>query len=218
MTYTPNQPITSLEDKRAERELREARDRVLAREVGIEIGRRRERERQHKAKERAWERGFFIGLIVAVVFMLIGLYGAERAYGHSSTAPKNQQSLHGGKQRERNMPHPNVIRAIIRIGQCEQPAPRGAGYYANIRWDAYPGKTWPGGLGIMQIHHNQFRPKGTPKDPTKATPAQQIRVAWRAYKHYRRIYGIRGGSTFWVCSAKIGFGGVAYDNKTVIWR
>ena len=218
MTYTPNQPITSLEDKRAERELREARDRVLAREVGIEIGRRRERERQHKAKERAWERGFFIGLIVAIVFMLIGLYGAERAYGNSSSAPKNQRSLHGGKQREPKMPHPNVIRAIIRIGQCEQPAPRGARYYANIRWDAYPGKTWPGGLGIMQIHHNQFKPKGTPKDPTKATPAQQIRTAWRAYKHYRRIYGVRGGSTFWDCSRKIGFGGVLYDNKTVVWR
>jgi hypothetical protein len=116
------------------------------------------------------------------------------------------------------MPHPNIIRAIIRIGQCEQPAPSGLGYYAGIRWDAYPGKTWPGGLGIMAIHHLQFRALGTPADPTKATPAQQIRVAWRAYKHYRRIYGVGGGATFWVCSAKIGFGGVLMDNRTVIWR
>ena len=70
----------------------------------------------------------------------------------------------------------------------------------------------------MQIHHEQFRPKGTPKDPTRATPAQQIRTAWRAYKYYRNIYGVGGGATFWVCSAKIGFGGVLYDNRTVVWR
>lgn len=215
MAYTPTQAPTSLEQKREERERREARDRVLAREVGIEIGRRRERERQHKAKERAWERGFIIGLVVAVIFMLIGLYGAERA--SASSAPKNQRTLHGGLERDPKMPHPNVIRAIIRIGQCEQPAPRGTGYYANIKWNAYPGKTWPGGLGIMQIHHNQFRPKGVPKDPTRATPAQQIRTAWRAYKYYRNIYGVRGGSTFWDCSRKIGFGGVLYDNRTVVW-
>jgi hypothetical protein len=216
MTYTPTptpQRVTSLEAKREERDRREARDRILAREVGIEIGRRRERDKANRERAKAWERGFFIGLIVAVVFMLVGLIGAERA---TAQPAKVHQTL--GAKHEPAMPHPNVIRAIIRIGQCEQPAPKGAGYYANIKWDAYPGKTWPGGLGIMQVHHEQFRPPGAPKDPTKATPAQQIRTAWRAYKHYRRIYGIGGGSTFWVCSKVIGFGGVEYDNETVRWR
>ena len=194
------------------------RDRNLARDTGILIGYNRAEARK-KALDRAWTRGFVIGFLVGVLLVTIGVLGAERANAnHTTKATKIHRSLHGGQERERKMPHPNVIRAIIRIGQCEQPAPRGRGYYANVRWDAYPGKTWPGGLGIMRIHHEQFRPKGTPKDPTKATPAQQIRTAWRAYKHYRRIYGVGGGATFWDCSRKIGFGGVLYDNRTVVWR
>jgi hypothetical protein len=205
-------PLEAKREIREIREIREARDRVLAREVGIEIGRRRERERQHRDKEKAWGRGFMIGLIVAVVFVIVGMVGAERA---AAAPAKHHQTL--GAKHEPHMPSAAIIRAIIRIGQCEQPAPKGAGYFANIKWDAYPGKTWPGGLGIMQVHHEQFRPPGAPKDPTKATPAEQIRTAWRAYKHYRRIYGIRGGSTFWVCSKMIGFGGVDYDGR-VIWR
>lgn len=201
------------------------RDRNLARDTGILIGYNRAEARK-KALDRAWTRGFVIGFIVGVLLVTAGALGAERARA-SDTAKPIHRTLHGGKEREPKMPHPDVIRAIIRIGQCEQPAPRGRGYYANIRWDAYPGKTWPGGLGIMQIHHEQFRPKGTPKDPTKATPAQQIRIAWRAYKYYRaegrRLGygdGTRYGSTFWVCSRKMrpAFGGVAWDNRTVIWR
>jgi hypothetical protein len=204
----------SLEAKREERERREARDRVLAREVGIEIGRRRERERSHREREKAWGRGFMVGLIVAIVFILVGWVGAAKVEAAEKPA-KIHRTL--GAASEPTMPSPAIIRAIIRIGQCEQPAPRGAGYFANIKWDAYPGKTWPGGLGIMAIHHEQFRPPGAPKDPTQATPAEQIRTAWRAYKHYRRIYGVQGGSTFWVCSKMIGFGGVDYDGR-VIWR
>lgn len=169
------------------------------------------REQRREQNRRSWGRGFVIGLLVG--FLVTAAWFAPMA---RADAPKNQRTL--GAKHEPSMPHRNVIRAIIKIGQCEQPAPKGIGYFANIKWDAYPGKTWPGGLGIMQIHHEQFRPKGTPKDPTKATPAQQIRTAWRAYKHYRRIYGVRGGATFWECSRIIGFGGVLPDNKTVIWR
>lgn len=200
------------------------RDRNLARDTGILIGYNRAEARK-KALDRAWARGFVIGFILAVFLLVTASIGAERAYGHPhSKAPKNQRTL--GAKHERHMPHPNIIRAIIKIGQCEQPAPSGLGYYRGIRWDAYPGKTWPGGLGIMQVHHERFRPKGTPKDPTKATPAQQIRTAWRAYKYYRaegrRLGygdGTRYGSTFWECSAKMrpAFRGVAWDNRTVIW-
>jgi hypothetical protein len=207
MSTTP----VSLEVAREARERREARDRILAREVGIEIGRRRERERIMRQQDKAKSRWFVIGIFVGAIAMLAWFAPMARA-----AAPANQQTL--GAKHEPAMPHPDIIRAIIRIGQCEQPAPSGLNYYAGIRWDAYPGKTWPGGLGIMQIHHLQFRAPGTPADPTKATPAQQIRVAWRAYKHYRRIYGVGGGATFWVCSSKIGFGGVLHDNRTVVWR
>ena len=191
---------------------REQASRRVATIVGVEVGRQRERKRLDAEKKQAWDRGFITGIIVTALVALVAIIGAERA---SAAPAKHHQTL--GAKHEPHMPSPAIIRAIIRIGQCEQPAPRGAGYYANIKWDAYPGKTWPGGLGIMQIHHEQFRPPGTPKDPTKATPAQQIRTAWRAYKHYRRIYGIRGGSTFWVCSKIIGFEGVDYDGR-VIWR
>lgn len=194
------------------------RDRNLARDTGILIGYNRAEARK-KAIDRAWTRGFVIGFIAGMLLIAAGAIGAERAYGsHDTKASKIHRTLHGGQDREPRMPHPDVIRAILKIGACEQPAPSGRGYYADIRWDAYPGKTWPGGLGIMQVHHEQFRPKGTPKDPTKATPAQQIRTAWRAYKYYRNIYGVGGGATFWDCSRKIGFGGVLYDNRTVVWR
>jgi hypothetical protein len=209
-------------------EEQQQRDRSLARDTGILIGYNRAQARK-KAIDRAWTRGFIIGFIVGVVLIVIGVVGAEKASAHHGTtkAQPIHQSLHGGKKREQPMPAPAVIRALIRVAQCEQPAPRGAGYYANVKWDAFPGKTWPGGMGIMAIHHEKFRPKGTPKDPTKATPAQQIRVAWRAYKYYRaegrRLGygdGTRYGSTFWVCSRKMrpAFGGVAWDNQTVIWR
>jgi hypothetical protein len=191
---------------------REQASRRVATIVGVEVGRQRERKRIDAEKRRAWDRGFITGIIITILVCLVAIIGAERA---SAAPAKHHQTL--GAKHEPHMPSAAIIRAIIRIGQCEQPAPNGAGYYANIKWDAYPGKTWPGGLGIMQIHHEQFRPPGTPADPTKATPAQQIRTAWRAYKHYRRIYGIRGGSTFWVCSKIIGFQGVDYNGK-VIWR
>jgi len=191
---------------------REQASRRVATIVGVEVGRQRERKRLEAEKKQAWDRGFITGILVTAIVALVAIIGAEQA---SAAPAKQHQTL--GAASESHMPSPAIIRAIIRIGQCEQPAPRGAGYYANIKWDAYPGKTWPGGLGIMQIHHEQFRPPGTPADPTKATPAQQIRTAWRAYKHYRRIYGIRGGSTFWVCSKIIGFAGVDYDGR-VIWR
>lgn len=178
------------------------------------------REQRRQQTTRAWGRGFVVGLFVGAIIMTAWFVPMARA-----AAPANQRALHGNL--EPRMPHPAITRAILRIGACEQPAPAGLGYYAGIRWDAYPGKTWPGGLGIMAVHHLQFRPPGTPADPTKATPAQQIRTAWRAYKHYRaegrRLGygdGTRYASTFWVCSAKIrpAFAGVAWDNRTVLWR
>jgi hypothetical protein len=187
----------------------------------------RRRNHYREREQRAFGRGFLLGFLIAAFLFVTAAIGAEKAYGHHLTAQAKpiHKTLHGGKARE-PLPHPRVVRALLLVGKCEQPAPRGAGYYANIRWDAFPGKTWPGGMGIMQIHHEKFRPKGTPKDPTKATPAQQLRVAWRAYKYYRaegrRLGygdGTRYGSTFWECSRKMrpAFRGVSWDNKTVLW-
>ena len=193
------------------------RDRSLARDTGILIGYNRAEARK-KALDRAWTRGFVIGFLVGLLLVTIGVLGAERASANHTTTKAAKIHRTAGWKHERHIPAKAVRDAIVKIGQCEQPAPRGAGYWMNIKWDAFPGKTWPGGLGIMQIHHEQFRPKGTPKDPTKATPAQQIRTAWRAYKYYRNIYGVGGGATFWDCSRKSGFGGVLYDNRTVVWR
>jgi hypothetical protein len=193
------------------------RDRSLALDAGILIGYTRQEQRK-RARDRAFARGFVLGFLLAVFIFVAATIGAEKAYGHHSTPKAKKMHRTLGAAKEPHMPHPAIVRALIKVGQCEQPAPRGAGYFANVRWDAFPGKTWPGGMGIMQIHHERFRPKGTPIDPTKATPAQQIRTAWRAYKYYRNIYGVGGGATFWDCSRKIGFGGVLYDNRTVVWR
>lgn len=69
--------IPSLEEKRVEREYREARDRSLARDLGIEIGRRREREKTIRVTSRAYAIGFFAGIIFTIIIGWLAILGND---------------------------------------------------------------------------------------------------------------------------------------------
>ncbi len=108
------------------------------------------------------------------------------------------------------MPRP-VVQALLRIARCEQP---GDGW-RGVRWD-HPGPTYPGGMGVMVANWLQFRPRGSALLQSRAHPADQLTMAWRGYRHYRGVYGVRGGTTFWGCSNDIGWGGVEPGGR-VLW-
>lgn len=179
--------------------------------------RQHQRDREHRAFGRGFVAGFALTLFLVVAFML----GTERAYGQT-VHPKHKTS--GANER---YPLPKHWRVYIRVALCEQPAaasrpPRIAKqYWRGVRWD-HPGmgngRGWPGGLGMMHVHWEQFKPRGAPRLQQNATPAQQLISADRAYKHFRRIYGTRGGTTFWVCSKQIGWAGIDPKTDRVIWR
>lgn len=211
--------ITNIDQRRTDREKRDARDRVLAREVGIEIGRRRESARAERRAARAWERGFIIGFLLAAFIVAAWFVGAERAYGNDAVGKRWQSS--GASER---YPLPKHWRVYVRIAQCEQPAiasrPAVAArkYWKGVRWD-HPGmgngRGWPGGLGMLHVHWEQFKPRGAPRLQQHATPAQQLISADRAYRYFRRIYGAVGGTTFWVCSKQLGWRGIV--NGRPVW-
>ena len=124
-------------------------------------------------------------------------------------------------------PLPKHWRVYVKIAQCEQPsaasvpANEAEKYWMGVRWD-HPGRGngggWPGGLGMMHVHWQQFKPKGAPRLQEDATPAQQLISAHRAYIYFRGIYGTQGGTTFWMCSSKIGWAGIDPKTNKAIWR
>ena len=209
MTYTPNPP-TSLEVKREERERREARDRILAREVGIEIGRRRERERLHREKDKAWGRGFIIGLLVALIFMLVGWYGAEKTYA-STNADNPQMSAyvdivdnqrgadisgHAIKTRigsgasaswavyrlgERTMPP--AWRTFLRICQLEQPGPG----WRGVWWRNTENHSFPGGCGLTRQNYTEVKHPAWPDTADRLQPRDQLWASFWLYWKYARI-------------------------------
>ena len=60
-------------------ERRNARDRILAREVGIEIGRRREAVKYERRASKSFTRGLATGILLIIIIYLIGLAGADYA-------------------------------------------------------------------------------------------------------------------------------------------
>lgn len=213
------QQVRDINTARSERERAAARDRILAREVGIEIGRRREAIRSERRLSTAYGRGALIGFLVGAFLVASWFVGAQKAYGAERVDPKFRSS---GASKQ--YPLPKHWRVYVKVARCEQPAaaskPQRVArqYWMGVRWD-HPGmgngRGWPGGLGMMHVHWTQFKPKGAPRLQQDATPAQQLISAHRAYLHFKRIYGTRGGTTFWVCSKQIGWRGI--ENGRVIW-
>ena len=105
-----------------------------------------------------------------------------------------------------------VQRVLLEVARCEQP---GNGW-RGVRWD-HPGPWYPGGMGVLPEHYERWRPKGSARLQRHAHPADQLQASWRAYKYYRRVYGLKGGTTFWVCSALLGppWLGVTYEGEVL---
>lgn len=211
--------VEKISARMSERERRDARDRILAREVGIEIGRRREARRQAEARQSARARAAVIGFLVGAFLVASWFVGAQRAYGAERVEAKYKTSGASAKY-----PLPKHWRVYVKVARCEQPAIASRPsriakqYWMGVRWD-HPGmgngRGWPGGLGMMHVHWKQFKPRGAPRLQEDATPAQQLISAHRAYVHFKRIYGTRGGTTFWVCSKQIGWRGI--EKGRVVW-
>lgn len=160
-------------------------------------------------------------ILGAMLLIALLLIVTARAEASNRVDPKHQTS--GATEQ---YPLPKHWRTYVRVAQCEQPAAASVPssvarkYWMGVRWD-HPGRGngggWPGGLGMMHIHWEQFKPKGAPRLQEDATPAQQLISAHRAYVYFRKIYGVRGGTTFWVCSEKIGWGGIDPKTNKSIW-
>jgi hypothetical protein len=212
----------SLEVAREERERREARDRVLAREVGIEIGRRRERERQHREKDKAWGRGFFIGLIVAAVFFFAGWYGAEKA----SAAEPVKTRIGSGADSSWAVYHlgqktmPPGWRTFLRICQLEQPGDGWRGvWWTNVEVN----HSFPGGCGLTRQNYTEVKHPRWPATADQLSPRDQLWASFWLFWKYARIGqdmrgsydgGQRYGSTVWDVHTQMGFDGFRSDGKT----
>lgn len=206
---TTNLParIDSLEQKREERDRRDARDRILAREVGIEIGRRREREKTMREKNRSFARGFFLGMIFVIIIGYLAVH-AERMAHASTIKPRGVMSAHAATPK-RLPPH---WKTWIKIGQCEQPG-RG---WKGINWTHDgSGVTFPGGLGFTLLLADWYRPADARGRMSKWTPLQQLWAAERMFDAYAKRGGQAYAATLWDCSADIGFYGFNADGS---WR
>ena len=181
--------MTSLERKQRERDQREARDRVLAREVGIEIGRRRERERQHREKDKAYGRGFFVGLIVATVCMFVGWYGAEKVEARSvqastiadisaksASADTIKIRIGSGKAsswavyRLGGKDLPPGWRTFLRICQLEQP---GEGW-RGVWWTNTVNYSFLGGCGLTRQNYTDVKHPRWPDTADQISPRDQL--------------------------------------------
>jgi hypothetical protein len=220
-THKQGAPM-SLEVAREERERREARDRVLAREVGIEIGRRREREKMHREKDKAWGRGFFIGLIVAAVFFFAGWYGAEKASGAEpvktrigSGADSSWAVYHLGQKTM-----PPGWRTFLRICQLEQPGDGWRGvWWTNIEVN----HSFPGGCGLTRQNYRDVKHPAWPDTADQLSPRDQLWASFWLFWKYARIGqemrgsydgGQRYGSTVWDVHTQMGFDGFRADGRT----
>lgn len=231
--------MTTLERKQREREQREARDRVLAREVGIEIGRRRERERQHREKDKAYGRGFFVGLIVATVCMFVGWYGAAKVDAAERPAVSTYADI-GGKSAygdtvkirigsgaasswavyrlgDRTMPP--GWRTFLRICQLEQP---GDGW-RGVWWTNTVNYSFLGGCGLTLDNFRDVRHPAWPQTMDKLSPRDQLWASFWLFWKYARIGqdmrgsyegGQRYGSTVWDVHTQMGFDGFRADGRT----
>lgn len=209
--------MTSLERKRRERDMREARDRVLAREVGIEIGRRRERERHHHEKEKAWGRGFMIGIIVAVIFMFVGWYGAQKVEASTIADNPRMSAYVDNVDNLRNVGKTGkVIKtrigsgaesswAVYRIGQRTMPP--GWRMFLRICQLEQPGDGWrgvwwtnlevnhsfPGGCGLTRTNFWEVKHPAWPDTADQLNPRDQLWASfWLFWKHARIGQEMRG--------------------------
>lgn len=224
MTYKPTPRAITLEKHHTEREMRDARDRVLAREVGIEIGRRREQERQHKATSKAWSWGFLCGFLACSILIVSFVYGQREAYGKDATPITTIIGTGAAKQRiqyystRTNLPP--AWRTWLLICQREQPA-KGYGWRA-VAWNNTKNHSYPGGCGLTRDNYQDIKARSWPDTMDQLSPRDQLWAAFFLYWKHARIGekergyagGQRYGSTVWDVHTQFGFWGFQADGET----
>lgn len=201
-------------------ERRNARDRILAREVGIEIGRRREAAKHEKRAAKSFTRGLFIGILLVIIVYLIGLAGADYANAKTIRIGSGAES-----QRITYKPHakdlPPGWRIYLEICQREQPA-KGWGW-AAVAWTQTHNHSYVGGCGLTLANFQEIRHASWPATMNLLSPRDQLWACFFLFWRHARIgqamrgsyeAGQRYGSTVWDVHTQFGFYGFAADGET----
>jgi len=201
-------------------ERRNARDRILAREVGIEIGRRREAVKHEKKAAKSFTRGLFAGILLIIIIYLVGLAGADYANAKTIRIGSGDAS-----QRVTYKPHktdlPPGWRTFLEICKREQPA-KGWGW-AGVAWKQTHNHSFVGGCGLTLANFAEIRHHSWPATMNLLTPRDQLWACFFLFwKHARIGQAMRGsyeagqryGSTVWDVHDQFGFWGFAADGET----
>jgi hypothetical protein len=202
-------------------ERRNARDRILAREVGIEIGRRREAVKHEKKTAKSFTRGLFAGIALVIIVYLIGLAGADYANAKTIRIGSGDAS-----QRVTYKPHktdlPPGWRTFLEICKREQPA-KGWGW-AAVAWKQTHNHSFVGGCGLTLANFAEIRHHSWPATMNLLSPRDQLWACFFLFWKHARIgqemlgsydAGQRYGSTVWEVHTQFGFWGFAADGETI---
>jgi hypothetical protein len=217
---TTSEPCGEWEWTSEQIERRNARDRILAREVGIEIGRRREAVKHEKRAAKSFTRGLFAGIVLIIIIYIIGLAGAD--YANAKTI-----RIGSGDASQRVTYKPNKTdlppgwRTFLEICKREQPA-KGWGW-ASVAWKQTHNHSFPGGCGLTRDNFAEIRHHSWPATANLLTPRDQLWASFWLYWKHARIgqdmlgsyeAGQRYGSTVWEVHTQFGFWGFAADGET----
>jgi hypothetical protein len=135
-------------------ERRNARDRILAREVGIEIGRRREAVKHERRASKSFTRGLATGILLIIIIYLIGLAGADYANAKTIRIGRGDASQRVTyKAAAKDLPP--GWRTFLEICKREQPA-KGWGWRA-VAWKQTRNHSYPGGCGLTIANYLEVR-------------------------------------------------------------
>ena len=220
-TKTQSEPCQEWEWTSEQIERRNARDRILAREVGIEIGRRREAVKNEKQSAKSFTRGLFIGIAIVIIVYLIGLAGADYANATTIRIGSGDAS-----QRVTYKPYkkdlPPGWRVYLEVCKREQPA-KGWGW-AAVAWKQTHNHSFPGGCGLTIANFQEIRHASWPSSMDQLSPRDQLWACFFLFWKHARIgqemrgsyeSGQRYGSTVWDVHTQFGFDGFAADGETM---
>ena len=203
-------------------ERRNARDRILAREVGIEIGRRREAVKHERRASKSFTRGLATGILLIIIISLIGLAGADYANAKTiriGSVDASQRVTYKAAAKDL----PPGWQTFLEICKREQPA-KGWGWGA-VAWKQTYNASYPGGCGLTTANFLEVRHYSWPDSAHLLTARDQLWASFWLYWKYARIgqhllgsyqSGQRYGATVWDVHDQPGlsFHGFAADGQT----
>ena len=203
-------------------ERRNARDRILAREVGIEIGRRREAVKHERRASKSFTRGLATGILLIIIIYLIGLAGADYASAKTiriGSGDASQRITYKAAAKDL----PPGWQTFLEICKREQPA-KGWGWGA-VAWKQTHNSSYPGGCGLTIANYLEVRHAWWPSSAHLLSARDQLWASFWLYWKHARIgqhllgsyqSGQRYGSTVWDVHDQPGlsFHGFGADGKT----